>query len=68
MTEPLTEMSNRNLPQARTSDITAIYGPNVYNMWERRVTKTYEPRRPVPLSLRFVGKKYSEHNEFHSSL
>jgi hypothetical protein len=44
-TQPLTEMSTRNLPvdkgrPARTADVTAICEPIVYKMWEPRCLTT----------------------------
>jgi hypothetical protein len=51
-TEPLTEMSTRNLPggkgrQARNADLTAICEPIVQKMWELRRLTTLWASRPV---------------------
>jgi hypothetical protein len=53
-TQPLTEMSTRNIPggegrPARKADIlTAIYELIIYKMWEpRHLTQPYDPSRPV---------------------
>jgi hypothetical protein len=52
-TQPLTEMSTRNLPRgkgrpAREADkLTAICEPTVQKMWEPRRLTTSGPSRPV---------------------
>jgi hypothetical protein len=52
-TQPLTEMSTRNLsggkgrPARKANNFTAICEPTVYKMWEPRRLTTYVPTRPV---------------------
>jgi hypothetical protein len=52
-TQPLTEMSTRNLPggkerQARKADnLTAICEPIVYKMWGPQRLQPYGPSRPI---------------------
>jgi hypothetical protein len=52
-TQPLTEMGTRNLPggegrpASKADNLTAIYEPNIYKMWEPRPLTTLWTARPV---------------------
>jgi hypothetical protein len=65
-TQPLTEMSTRNLPgskerPARKADnLTAIFEPNVYKMWEpRRVTTLWAFTTCYRDSFTFISQMYN---------
>jgi hypothetical protein len=62
-TQPLTEISTRNLPggkgrPARKADnLTAICGPIVYNMWDpRRLTPLWASTAVTGIALPFYGR------------
>jgi hypothetical protein len=58
-TQPLTEMFTQNLPWSKgrpayKADLTVIYEPTVYKMWEpRRLTCLWPPRPATGIAYNF---------------